>query len=63
MDAIVDLLVGSTMDFDPSDFTKATVTPLVWGNGEVTTGATVTDFKDYLSLALRAYDNLELVEA
>jgi hypothetical protein len=63
MDAIVDLLVGSTMDFDPSDFTKATVTPLVWGNGEVTTGATVTDFKDYLSLALRAYVNLELVEA
>jgi hypothetical protein len=60
MDAIVDLLVGSTMDFDPADFTRATVAPLVWGNGEVTTGATVTDFKDYLSLALRAYANLEV---
>jgi hypothetical protein len=63
MDAIVDLLVGSTMDFDPADFTRATVAPLVWGNGTITTGATLTDFKDYLSLALRAYANLELVEA
>ena len=61
MDAIVDLLVGSTMDFDPADFTKATVAPLVWGNGDITTGATLTDFKDYLSLALRAYANLEVV--
>ena len=63
MDAIVDLLVGSKMDFDPADFTKATAAPLVWGNGVVTTGATVTDFKDYLSLALRAFANLEAIEA
>jgi hypothetical protein len=63
MEAIVDLLVGSTMDFDPADFTKASVAPLVWGNGDITTGATVTDFKDYLSLALRAYANLEVIEA
>ena len=63
MDAIVDLLVGSAMDFDPADFTKATAAPLVWGNGVVTTGATVKDFKDYLSLALRAFANLEVIEA
>jgi hypothetical protein len=63
MEAIVDLLVGSTMDFDPADFTKATVAPLVWGNGDIITGVTLTNFKDYLSLALRAYANLELVEA
>ncbi len=63
MDAIVDLLVGSTMDFNPEDFTKATVAPLVWGNGDITTGATLTDFKDYLSLALRAFANLEVIEA
>ena len=63
MDAIVDLLVGSTMDFDPADFTRATVAPLVWGNGDITTGATLSDFKDYLSLALRAFANLEVVEA
>jgi hypothetical protein len=62
MDAIVDLLVGSTMDFDPADFTRATVAPLVWGNGDITTGATLSDFKDYLSLALRAFANLEVVE-
>jgi hypothetical protein len=49
------------MDFDPADFTKAAVAPLVWGNGDITTGATLTDFKDYLSLALRAYANLEVV--
>ena len=61
MDKMVELLVGSTMDFDPADFTKATVAPLVWGNGDITTGATLTDFKDYLSLALRAYANLEVV--
>jgi hypothetical protein len=61
MDKLVELLVGSTMDFDPADFTKATVAPLVWGNGDITTGATLTDFKDYLSLALRAYANLEVV--
>ena len=61
MDKIIELLVGSTMDFDPADFTKATVAPLVWGNGDITTGATLTDFKDYLSLALRAYANLEVV--
>jgi hypothetical protein len=60
IDKIVELLVGSTMDFDPADFTKATVAPLVWGNGDITTGATLTDFKDYLSLALRAYANLEV---
>ena len=63
MDAIVDLLVGSTMDFDPADFTKGTDAPLVWRNGDITTGATVTDFKDYLSLALRAFANLEAIEA
>jgi hypothetical protein len=63
MDAIVDLLVGSTMDFDPADFTRDTVAPLVWGNGDITTGATLSDFKDYLSLALRAFANLEVVEA
>ena len=61
MSEIVELLVGSTMDFDPADFTKASVAPLVWGNGEITTGATLTDFKDYLSLALRAYANLEVI--
>jgi hypothetical protein len=60
MDKIVELLVGSTMAFDPADFTRATVAPLVWGNGDITTGATLTDFKDYLSLALRAYANLEV---
>ncbi len=54
---VVELLVGSNMDFDPEDFSKATEAPLVWGNGTITTGATLTDFKDYLSLALRAYDN------
>ena len=63
MDAIVDLLVGSKMDFDPADFTKGTDAPLVWRNGDITTGATVTDFKDYLSLALRAFANLEAIEA
>jgi hypothetical protein len=63
MDAIVDLLVGSTMDFDPADFTKGTDAPLVWRNGDITTGATLTDFKDYLSLALRAFANLEAIEA
>lgn len=63
MDAIVDLLVGSKMDFDPADFTKSTDAPLVWRNGDITTGATVTDFKDYLSLALRAFANLEAIEA
>jgi hypothetical protein len=60
MDKIVELLMGSTMDFDPAEFTKSTVAPKVWGNGDITTGATLTDFKDYLSLALRAYANLEL---
>jgi hypothetical protein len=63
MDAIVDLLVGSTMDFDPANFTRATVAPRVWSNGDITTGATLSDFKDYLSLALRAFANLEVVEA
>jgi hypothetical protein len=63
MDKLVELLVGSTMEFDPADFTKATVAPLVWGNGDITTGATLTDFKDYLSLALRAFANLEAIEA
>lgn len=61
MGKIVELLVGSNMDFDPADFTKATDGPLVWGNGDITTGTTVTDFKDYLSLALRAHANLEVV--
>ena len=63
MDKLVELLVGSTMEFDPADFTKATVAPLVWGNGDITTGATLTDFKAYLSLALRAFANLEAIEA
>ena len=59
---IVELLVGSTMDFDPADFTKSSTAPLVWGNGTLTTGATLTDFKDYLSVALRAHAN-RVVEA
>ena len=59
---IVELLVGSTMDFDPADFTKSSVAPLVWGNGTLTTGVTLTDFKDYLSVALRAHAN-RVVEA
>jgi hypothetical protein len=59
---IVELLVGSTMDFDPADFTRSSTAPLVWGNGTVTTGATLTDFKDYLSVALRAHAN-RVVEA
>lgn len=63
MNEIVELLIGSTMDFDPADFTRATVAPRVWGNGEITTGATLTNFKDYLSLSLRAYANLAVVEA
>ena len=57
MASFVELLMGSTMDFNPQDFTKATEGPLVWGNGTITTGITLTDFKDYLSVALRAHDN------
>ena len=63
MAAIETMMVGSTMDFDPADFTKATTDPLVWGNGEITTGATLTDFKDYLALGLRAYANRTVLEA
>jgi len=57
------MMIGSTMDFDPADFTKATEAPLVWGNGTITTGATLIDFKDYVALALRAYANRVVLEA
>jgi hypothetical protein len=57
------MMVGSTMDFDPAEFTKATEAPLVWGNGTITTGATLTDFKDYVALALRAYANRVVLAA
>ena len=63
MAAIETMMVGSTMDFDPAEFTKATTDPLVWGNGEITTGATLTDFKDYVALGLRAYANRTALEA
>lgn len=63
MAAIEAMMIGSTMDFDPADFTKATEAPLVWGNGTITTGATLTDFKDYVALGLRAYANRVVLEA
>jgi hypothetical protein len=63
MAEIKEMMIGSTMDFDPAEFTKATEAPLVWGNGTITTGATLTDFKDYVALALRAYANRVVLEA
>jgi hypothetical protein len=58
--AIEELLLESTMDFDPADFAKNAEG--YWAAGTITTGATLTDFKDYLSVALRAYANRVTVE-
>jgi hypothetical protein len=56
MAAIETLLVGTSMDFTAESFTKDATTNF-WGNGTLTSGATLTDFKDYINLALRAYAN------
>jgi hypothetical protein len=56
MAALETLLVGTTMDFTAESFSKDATTS-VWGNGTLTSGATLTDFKDYINLALRAYAN------
>ena len=53
MEAIKDLLVGSTFDFDSNEFTKNG--DGFWSNGDTVTGATLTDFADYVDLAARAY--------
>jgi hypothetical protein len=59
--AIETLLVGTSMDFTPEDFTKNTNG--FWANGDLVSGATLTDFQDYIALALRAYANRAVVEA
>ena len=59
MAEIVDLLVGSTFDFTIEGFIKNSEG--FWANGSIVTGATLTDFKDYLSVAARAYANRVIV--
>jgi hypothetical protein len=56
MAALETLLVGTTMDFTAESFSRDATTN-VWGNGTLTSGATLTDFKDYINIALRAYAN------
>jgi hypothetical protein len=53
MEAIKDLLVGSTFDFESGEFTKNGEG--FWSNGNTVTGATLNDFSDYIDLAARAY--------
>jgi hypothetical protein len=61
MDAISTLLVGTTLDFSPEDFAKNTSG--FWASGDLVSGATLTNFQDYLAVVLRAYANREVVVA
>jgi hypothetical protein len=55
MDAIEDLLLGTTLNLDPADFEQNE--DGFWASGDVVTGATLSDFADYIAVALRAYAN------
>jgi hypothetical protein len=59
IEAMVDLLVGSTFDFTSEDFVKNSEG--FWANESLVTGATLTDFKDYLAVAARAFANRVIV--
>ena len=61
MDALEELLVGTKLNIDPTDFEKNG--DGYWSSGDLVTGATLTDFADYIAVALRAYNNrVESVE-
>lgn len=55
MDALEELLVGTKLNIDPTDFEKNG--DGYWSSGDLVTGATLTDFADYIAVALRAYNN------
>lgn len=54
------LLLDTMMDIDVEDFTKNSEG--YWANGDQVTGVTMSDFKDYIAVALRAYANRVVVE-
>ncbi len=53
MKAIVDAIIGTTMDATEEDLVK----DATWSIGDIVTGATLTDFTDYYLLAQQAYNN------
>lgn len=55
MDALEDLLIGTTLNLDPTEFTQNEEG--FWSSGDLVTGATLSDFADYIAVALRAYAN------
>jgi hypothetical protein len=55
MDALETLLIGTKLTLDPIDFEINE--DGYWASGDVVTGATLTDFADYIAVALRAYNN------
>ena len=57
---VKELLLDSEMDFVLENFVKNGEG--YWANGDVVTGVTMTDFKDYVSVALRAYANRAEIE-
>lgn len=59
--AVQTLLIGTTLDFTPEDFAKDGNG--FWANGDLVSGATMTDFQDYIGLALRAYANRQVIPA
>jgi hypothetical protein len=61
INALSTYLVGTTMDFSPEDFAKNANG--FWANGDLVSGATMTNFQDYIALALRAYANRQVVAA
>jgi hypothetical protein len=55
MEALEDLLVGTTLNLDPTEFEINEEG--FWASGNLVTGATLSDFADYIAVALRAYAN------
>jgi hypothetical protein len=54
------LLLDTMMDLDVEDFSINSEG--YWASGDVITGVTMVDFKDYIAVALRAYANRVIVE-
>lgn len=55
IEAIEDLLLGTKLNIDPADFEQNEEG--FWASGDLVTGATLSDFADYIAVALRAYAN------
>lgn len=61
MEQIRQLLLGTTLNIDPETFELNEEG--YWASGDLVTGATLSDFADYIAVALRAYANRAVVEA